>query len=150
MRNSGSTVIYFQEVSESLLQKMNNTMYDYSLLMLAHRFRTNSFSVLVERNYSLRVKKATRCFWMRILTATVLAPIINKGVPLIIILPHKSHSQTASFGIAKWLRFTVGMYSPHCCNMSWHCSRYIPFFWHSSSTEASKDNSWLMYLFTWG
>lgn len=30
MRNSGLKVIYFQEVSESLLQVMNNTMYDYS------------------------------------------------------------------------------------------------------------------------
>lgn len=55
MRNSGLKVMYFQEVSESLIQVMNNTMYDYRLLTPAHKFTTNSFSVLVERNHSLQV-----------------------------------------------------------------------------------------------
>lgn len=40
---------------------------------------------------------------MGILTAVVPAPVVNKGVPLMIILPHKFHFQTASFGITKWL-----------------------------------------------
>lgn len=103
-----------------------------------------------KKPHSLQVKEATSCCWMGILTAAVLTPVIKKGVPSMIILSLKSHSQTASFGIIKWLWFNFGMHSPHCCHMSWHCPCYILFFWHSLSREDSRDNSRLTYLFTWG
>lgn len=143
MTNSGLTVIYFQEVSESLPLVMNNTMYDYNLLTLAHRFRTYSFSGLVERNHSLRVKKShklplngnhnsyststygnQRCDF----DDHFASKVILKLLPLVL--------QSDSNLMLACIAHTV-----HCCPVSCHCPRYIPFFWHSLSTAASRDNS---------
>lgn len=142
MTNSGLTVIYFQEVSESLLLVMNIHHVWLQPLDTCSQVQ-DIFSGLVERNHSLQVKKShklplngnhnsyststygnQRCDFDDHFASKVILKLLH------LVLQSDSNLMLACI-----------VHTVHCCPVSCHCPPYIPFFWHSLSTAASRDNS---------